>query len=104
MDHDAQRAFQELAKVVDERLGTIIGVAAVVSTLPETARLSKGEVGRQISALCRSLPFAATNLSSAAMKSATAVLALAQKLEGDRRAAEHRSGQTAVEPSGDSGS
>jgi uncharacterized membrane protein YccC len=92
MDYETQQTVKKLAEAVDQRLGSIIGVAGVLAALPETAKINKADALKAISALCQGVAFAGTShLSGPANQIANAILAMAQKIEGDRRYNEQKS-------------
>jgi hypothetical protein len=75
---EEQRLLQQLGKLVDERMGQIIGIAAVVAALPETAGVDTAKVKSLIGEFCNGVMGPTAQLRSAADKLATGILQTAK--------------------------
>lgn len=79
MDRETQRAIETIAKASDERLGHVIGLAAILMSLPETAKIKNADVDARIAAECRII-FGAGAVESNARRFAHGILRVAREL------------------------
>lgn len=52
---DLMRVIEKLSQATDERAGQIIGIAAILACMPETARIDKDLVSEVVDAQCANI-------------------------------------------------
>jgi hypothetical protein len=73
MQSELDRQIHKLASVIDQQAGLIVGLAAIIAELPETAHLDQAKIKRHIGQLVGGV-FGSHELRAQAEKMMTAVL------------------------------